>query len=427
MILVLPPFLWVNPGTGEEAREDSVRREEALAATLTKAPRAVTEQTADVVRWMARRRQFSINGVPYGFTGLPIVYFSPNTGWNYGGRLQWADYRRRPYRYKMTLYTLRSEEGDARFYYRIKVPRISGTGFGVQLLASFRNDIRTRYYGLGNESRFNQRYLDRDHPDFRDENYYHYNLAAPRFIFNILRHLGGPVSMSIGVGIERTKVSKRGRRSFYVEEGTPDGVEDGFTSFGSLTFNWDTRDEDAIAHKGVFHEWSYENSRNSLLALIFEEIDFRRYTFTDARYFQLSRRLNLAHRSVFEVLSGSVPLYAYGEVGGSRRKKGLGGSDSLRGFDRQRFTDDVRFFSNTELRCQLFSTKAFKQYFEWHGVSFLDLGRVWPDLDRLTPRRMHRTVGMGLRVYWNSDFVIRADLGFSAEQVYLGLKYRNIF
>ncbi len=427
-MLVLSSLLWVTHGVAEEACEDSVQQQEGtISATLTKAPRAVTEQTAEVVRWMARRRQFSINGVPYGFTGLPIVYFSPNTGWKYGARLQWVDYRRRPYRYKMTLYMLRAEKGDTRLYYRIRVPRISGTSFGVQLLASFRNDIRTRYYGQGNDSVFNEKFIDQSHPDFKDGNYYLYKLEAPRFIFNLLRHLGGPVSMSIGVGVERTKVSRRGGRSFYVEEGTPDGVEDGLTSFGSLTFNWDTRDEETIARDGVFHEWSYENSRNSLLALIFEEIDFRRYTFTDARYFSLSPRFNLAHRWVFEVLSGSVPLYAYGEVGGSRRVKGLGGSDSLRGFDRQRFTDNVRFFSNLEMRYQLFNTRAFKQYFEWHGIFFMDMGRVWPHLGRLTLKRMHRTAGGGLRLYWNSEFVIRADLGFSAEQVYLGLKYRNIF
>jgi hypothetical protein len=35
--------------------------------------------------------------------------------------------------------------------------------------------------------------------------------------------------------------------------------------------------------------------------------------------------------------------------------------------------------------------------------------------------------GVGLRIYWNSDFVIRLGLAFSFEQFYTPFKYRNIF
>ena len=54
--------------------------------------------TADKVRWLAKRKQFHLGGTPYGVTGLPVIYFSPRTGWNYGARIQWADLQRRPYR-----------------------------------------------------------------------------------------------------------------------------------------------------------------------------------------------------------------------------------------------------------------------------------------------------------------------------------------
>ena len=127
------------------------------------------------------------------------------------------------------------------------------------------------------------------------------------------------------------------------------------------------------------------------------------------------------------VLEGSIPLYAYGQIGGSRRIKGLGGSDSLRGFDRQRFTDDVRFFTNTEFRYHVSSYRFLKQYFEWHMASFFDTGRVWRDLDRFGLSGLHATAGAGTRLYWNSDFVVRIEFGSSKEQRYFGLKYRNVF
>lgn len=397
---------WGTSGAAEEARPDSVQ------------PSPTGEPpTVEMVRWLAQRRQLTIAGIPYGFTGLPVLYYSRRTGWNYGARLQWADYRRRPYRYKFILHAVRSTEGKIDYFIKLKVPRISGTLFGVLLQASMDRNMRTRYYGLGNDTAYDK--------DLADKNYYFYILEEPRFTFSLLRQLYGPVTMSVGLGLERTDIRPRSEPS--ILKGTPDAVVEGITGFVSATLEWDTRDDETTPLVGTFHEWSYETSRNSLLALFFEEIDYQRYTFTDARHWPISDRLNLAHRTVFEVLDGAIPLYAYGEIGGSRRIKGLGGSDVLRGFDTQRFTDNIRFFTNTEARYRLYTTRWFGQHLEWKGTLFADTGRVWHRLGELSPAGLHGTAGVGGRIYWNADFVIRLDLGFSAEQVYLGLKYRNLF
>lgn len=113
--------------TGAEA-DSLLPADRRLPQALTRAPLAATEQTVGAVRWMSKRRQFTLAGVPYGVTGLPFLFFSPNTGWNYGMRVHWADYRRRPYRYKLTLHTQQSTEGKIKNRIRLKVPRISGTG-----------------------------------------------------------------------------------------------------------------------------------------------------------------------------------------------------------------------------------------------------------------------------------------------------------
>ena len=49
------------------------------------------------------------------------------------------------------------------------------------------------------------------------------------------------------------------------------------------------------------------------------------------------------------------------------------------------------------------------------------------DLGDVGPGGLHLTVGGGMRLYWDQDFVIRADAGLSSEQKYYGLKVRNIF
>jgi len=431
-----PDTVAPDSSDGEKARrrDPAHRARKLLDGAVSRAnPLAAPGQTVDMVRWMAKRRQLEIAGVPYGITGLPLFYYSPNTGYNYGARLQWADYQRRPYRYKITLHWLKSTEGRWVQYFKLKVPRISGTGFGLRLVASTKRDLRARYYGLGNDSERNTEYTDADSPLFRDENYYHYVLEEPRAIVSLLRHVYGPVSMSAGLGIETTDITARGDSSYYKYDlsqgnlGAEGGTADAVTGFVSFTVNWDTRDDPTIPRRGVFHEWSYESSRNSFLGLLFEEIDFRRYTFTDARYYPLSERLNLANRVIVEALKGSIPLHAYGEIGGSVRVKGLGGSDTLRGFDRQRFTDNIRVLTNTELRYRLHAQRALKQYLEWHGVAFVDLGQVGPGFSELKVMETHLTGGLGLRLYWNADFVIRSDVGLSGEQAYVGLKYRNLF
>ena len=402
-------------GGGAWAQEAT--RADSMRGPRLRTPRSATAQTVEAVRWMSKRRQFTLRGVPYGVTGLPFAFYSPNTGWNYGIRLHWADYRRRPYRYRLTLHVHRSTEGKLKNRVRLKVPRISGTGFGLRLEFIRGRNLRTRYYGLGNNSVFNRDFTDAKSDLFKDENYYYYVLDRdPRILLSLLRQLYGPVSMSVGLGLERIEVEPRGEQAFYLERGTPDGVVDGFSGFISATINWDTRDDEVVPRRGMFLEWSYESARNSLLGLFFEQIDFRRITLTSAYYIPLTRRWNFSHRLVVETLSGAVPLYAYGEIGGSRRVKGLGGSDSLRGIDTQRFTDDARFFSNAELRFQLYELLFYRQHIEWQAAAFVDAGRVWSGLDELGLAGMHFSGGGELRLVWDADFVIRVGLGAAGEQ-----------
>jgi hypothetical protein len=68
-----------------------------------------------------------------------------------------------------------------------------------------------------------------------------------------------------------------------------------------------------------------------------------------------------------------------------------------------------------------------KQYFELHGIGFFDTGQVSPGVSGLSLGATHVTTGVGLRTYWNADFVLRVEVGVSAEQVFMAFKYRNIF
>ena len=299
------------------------------------------------------------------------------------------------------------------------MPRFGGTQFGLKVQASFERDIRMRYYGLGND-----RLVD---TTLAGPDYYLHVLERPRLIARLLRRVRGDLSASFVLGLETTQVSQRGERAFFIDQGAAVESGDRLSGFVGLAVQWDTRDDEIVPRLGGFHEWFYETSRGVVLQVLGRELDYSRFTLTDTRYLPLSRRLTVANRVVGEALFGDVPLYAFGEIGGTRRTRGLGGGHTLRGFERQRFTDKVRAFSNTELRFALRRIEAFEQYFEWHAAVFVDGGRVWPAVDELSLSGTHWTGGAGVRLFWDMDFVTRLDVGLSAEQEYVAVKFDNLF
>lgn len=385
-------------------------------------------QTVDRARYLVKRKQFSWRGVPYGFTGIPLVFFNPNRNWNLGGRIHLADYSRRaPYRYKLKLQWNRPFEGKAGYLARFTMPRFRDTDWGLDLQAGF-NFGFGRYYGVGNEQPYVAEFVDSDSPAFKSRYYYHYILERPRITVGLSRQIRHPISVAVALGGKWSRLRRRDRESLLFDEQSQVGRERKNGMLG-VRLTWDTRDDEIVPRRGVLHEWSYETSRGALLGFLFDELDLDRFTFIDARFFSLSERMVLGNRLVFEVLSGSEkPVDELGEIGNSRiRFKGLGGISTLRGFDSQRFVDDVRFLGNTEMRYWIASGQWFGQYLEWHGVAFIDMGRVWSDLGSVEIKGVHASGGAGLRLIWDSDFVIRLESGFSSERSFWGLQLRNTF
>ena len=266
----------------------------------------------------------------------------------------------------------------AGYYVRLKVPRLWDSGWGLDLQTGF-NFGFGRYYGRGNDSANIRAFTEPKNPHFKDRHYYQYILERWRFVASLSRQIRAPLAVAVSFSANKTLLSPRGGQSLLFAEQPDAGRRQTTGTLGGRLL-WDTRDDEVIPRHGVLHEWSYETSRGALLDLFLDELDLDRFTFTDVRFFALSRRLVLGNRFVFEVLRGSEkPVDTLGEIGPSRsRFKGLGGFSSLRGFDAQRFVDDVRFVGNTELRYRIAATRWLGQYLEWHSIAFVDVGRVWP-------------------------------------------------
>ena len=78
--------------------------------------------------------------------------------------------------------------------------------------------------------------------------------------------------------------------------------------------------------------------------------------------------------------------------------------------------DDVRFFSNSELRCLIRQLRACGQFVKITDVAFVDVGRVWPGLGDFRLSDPHASAGGGLRFVLNRDFTMWIEAVRSREQ-----------
>jgi outer membrane protein assembly factor BamA len=94
----------------------------------------------------------------------------------------------------------------------------------------------------------------------------------------------------------------------------------------------------------------------------------------------------------------------------------LGGGNTLRGFKQSRFLARTMQFTNVELRCRFAQFKALKQHFAFSAVPFFDAGGVWNNLNTASlTRNLRYSEGLGLRIAWNVNTILRFDYAFSSE------------
>jgi hypothetical protein len=110
--------------------------------------------------------------------------------------------------------------------------------------------------------------------------------------------------------------------------------------------------------------------------------------------------------------AGDLPFY---------KRPSLGGSDTLRGYIANRFTDDASWHAVAEYRFWIIPrgfaiTDTIR--IERVGMAlFYEAGTVAGSLDALPDARVHTSYGIGLRFSLERTAVFRADVGFSKEDV----------
>jgi Omp85 superfamily domain len=120
----------------------------------------------------------------------------------------------------------------------------------------------------------------------------------------------------------------------------------------------------------------------------------------------------LALGATVQATAGDMPFYEL---------PSLGGSDTLRGYIANRFTDNAAWHAVAEYRFWVIPRGfAFTDTIRIERVGmavFYEAGTVADGLDKLLDARVHTSYGVGFRVSLERTAVFRADVGFSKEDI----------
>lgn len=188
-------------------------------------------------------------------------------------------------------------------------------------------------------------------------------------------------------------------------------------TFAQAGLIYDTRDLETDPSKGSFAELTNEVS----LIALGSQYNFNKTFFHYNLYLpvlpRIVKRMTFAGRIAIGYTQGNAPFYEYQDEWSSEGSiEGLGGGATLRGYKQSRFLARVMEFTNLELRYRFATCKFLKQSLAFSAVPFFDAGGVWNDLSRIGHlENMRYSEGLGLRIAWDVNTILRFDYAFSQE------------
>ena len=145
-----------------------------------------------------------------------------------------------------------------------------------------------------------------------------------------------------------------------------------------------------------------------------------------------TERVVLANRLVLDGIVGDAPVRELANPGGTQRYTGYGSLNAGRGIRQRRYIGEALLMNQTELRVLALPLDIAGVPIDVHVLGFGDLGFVAAELS--DAGSMFQTplpsTGGGLRLAFDKNFIIRADVGVSpiedwSPSVYIDL--RNVF
>lgn len=155
--------------------------------------------------------------------------------------------------------------------------------------------------------------------------------------------------------------------------------------------------------------------------------DFGGINLTHRQYQTLiDKWLVSATRVVADTAFGDMPTQELVRMGGLVDYSAVGGQYGGRGLRQWRMIGKTKLLAQEELRLTFARLTPGESNLDLGTVGFFDYGLVAPSLSELDEFETGYGVGGGLRVTWNTNFIVRVDAGFSPIEEWANKLYINL-
>jgi outer membrane protein assembly factor BamA len=342
------------------------------------------------------------------------------------------------------------------------------------LLPSVRFLSRVRYvgnkaypfYGFnGNQSYYNQAFEDVDSPEYKSRMFYRLDRKLFQVYANVQDTIGNSkfqwhIGWEMGSykidTVNITGINKKLKEGDRLPH-TPT-LYDQYTDWGLIRNSekngglmnsfmvgllYDSRNKLTNPDKGIYTELSLRWMPSFLNKNHFSGLSLG---LIHKQYFTvIKKRLTFAYRLWFEAKLGGDPAYYTDQLLTTfASTEGYGGFNTLRGVLMNRIVTSDFILGNFELRSRLINFRFIKQNWYLGAIAFMDAGRILKpvnvNLNLVNPanqtlyfrgkdRTIHSTLGGGLKLAMNENFVLSAEYAkpFDPQDglsgLYLGLNY----
>lgn len=353
----------------------------------------------------------------------PLVYgnLNPDDGLFIGGGviIQHEGFRKSPFKDRHILVAAFAPRTNSyNFLYRGDFTDVIGKwGVGVDADIKSPNFVNN-FFGLGNETNFDQEIDDRPGIEGVDDaiDYYRFRFQEVRLAGYLTRPLTNTARFSIGPAFQRIEVEDPGDKDRFIKEYASTleydlYEEDNYYAGLASNFIIDNRDNPRLTSRGVM----LSLSGRAMKGLDDRANDIANYDAALSFYqsFTVPKGVVFAARVGGGRVFGNYDFY---------QAQILSGRTELRGFRKTRFYGDRKFYTNLEVRAKLFSVRTYLFPASFGIVGFHDIGRVWyTDDTGIDPsaggksNQWHKGWGGGI---WFTPFnisVLSLELGHSEE------------
>lgn len=403
------------------------------------------------------------NPTGFSFGALPTITYDADLGLQYGGLVNIFDYGdgsiypayKQMVKMEISRYT--GGSGVNQLFYDSKYLLPNKIRFTADL--SYLTEKNIDFYGFnGYQSVYNKSWVTKDDPDYVSRMFYRHERKLFRLTTDLqgklygnhLRWVGGVALFNIAtdsVDISALNKKKDGNDKLpyaeslyekYVRYGLiSDKEKDGGTAnFFKMGVVYDTRDQEANASKGLWSEALLVYSPGFFFN---PEFSFTKLILIHRQYFTLlPNKLTFAYRLGYQgTIAGKTPFYfqpyMISSFSSTTKPDGLGGAKNLRGIIRNRVVGDGIAYGNVEMRWKFLKTHIGKANLYIALNTFADFGMVVqpieidqsliPSMEKDTyfdfgskNEKIHPSVGTGLRIALNENFILAVDYGFALDK-----------